>query len=95
MMDVKPIVSFDEGHQDGLEPSNSQVLAALNGEGSMMSISAAQPGPDGTPGGKICVCHLCHLTFTAYSSLRRHMQVGAANNLLIANANCLFRHIFK
>ena len=21
----------------------------------------------------MCVCHLCHLTFTAYSSLRRHM----------------------
>lgn len=25
------------------------------------------------PLAKVCVCHLCHLTFTAYSSLRRHM----------------------
>ena len=24
--------------------------------------------------GRICVCQLCHLTFTAYSSLRRHMS---------------------
>lgn len=73
---MKPIVRFNEedGEEDGDDdegaPPNTQVLAAMNGEG---SLPAAPPGPDGTPGGKICVCHLCHLTFTAYSSLRRHM----------------------
>jgi hypothetical protein len=78
MIDVKPIISFD----DGSGASNNNTLDIAN-----MSQSSQQMTPDGSMSGgngqlvpagdgstgKICVCHLCHLTFTAYSSLRRHM----------------------
>lgn len=89
MIDVKPIISFDEGsatssHQhsgSGMEmlpmsqsmsmSQDSQMM--LSGGGGGLASGGTSPADPNASGGKICVCHLCHLTFTAYSSLRRHM----------------------
>ncbi|CAG2167966.1 unnamed protein product [Oppiella nova] len=69
MFDVKPIISFDESPTQGSSPlpeDSSVMISSPSDTNTSAGTSAAQTG-------KICVCHLCHLTFTAYSSLRRHM----------------------
>ncbi|CAG2118271.1 unnamed protein product, partial [Medioppia subpectinata] len=73
MFEVKPIISFDD--------SSSQVSNSLREDSSVMVESPSDPNASagsssGQPVyGKICVCHLCHLTFTAYSSNKRRSSL--------------------
>ncbi|CAG2111353.1 unnamed protein product, partial [Medioppia subpectinata] len=61
MFEVKPIISFDD--------SSSQVSNSLREDSSVMVESPSDPnasaGSSSGQPGKICVCHLCHLTFTS------------------------------
>lgn len=63
--EIKPSFMFVEGEGTINLPGGIGSQEALQGAGT--------PNQDGSGGNKVCVCHLCHLTFTAYSSLRRHM----------------------
>jgi len=68
MIDVRPIVSFDEGSANvPTNNYNSDQMVVMNSLDINSMTSNIQSG-------KICVCPLCHQTFTAQSSLRRHMQ---------------------
>ncbi|KAJ6216758.1 hypothetical protein RDWZM_007915 [Blomia tropicalis] len=72
--DVKPIVSLDESPSptnSNMDDSYSNSFVAPILENSLSGISPGSQLPNSST--KMCVCHLCHLTFTAYSSLRRHM----------------------
>ncbi|XP_046908131.2 LOW QUALITY PROTEIN: uncharacterized protein LOC124489786 [Dermatophagoides farinae] len=75
--DVKPIVSLDESPSptnstmDDNSSFNSSSFAAAVGPILENSLTGSNSTPNNST--KVCVCHLCHLTFTAYSSLRRHM----------------------
>ncbi|UXI15179.1 G protein-coupled receptor kinase [Sarcoptes scabiei] len=74
--DVKPIVSLDESPSptnstiDDSSSFNSSSFSAAIGPILENSLTGSNLPNNST---KVCVCHLCHLTFTAYSSLRRHM----------------------
>jgi len=68
MIDVRPIVSFDEGSMPASTDRDQMVVM------NSLDINSMTSNTSNTQSGKICICQLCHLTFTAYSSLRRHMQ---------------------
>ncbi|KAI1282131.1 Protein bric-a-brac 2 [Halotydeus destructor] len=72
MIDMKPIISFDEGGQSSQHSVDNLMNSTLPMTPDGPYGTATQESSQGSTG-KICVCHLCHLTFTAYSSLRRHM----------------------
>ncbi|RWS31104.1 Protein bric-a-brac 1-like protein [Leptotrombidium deliense] len=62
------------------DPTIDKMLDVYEGGGQMVSyvddtstdVMSVNTGQNSSS--RMCACHLCHVTFTAYSSLRRHMQ---------------------